>query len=64
LLTFQEADEVRKDEAQDDVYIYYHRVNKHWICSVARHLNGDGFLVTAYLTSKSKKKGKLVWQKK
>lgn len=28
------------------------------------NLNGEGFLMTAYLTSKAKKKGVLVWQKK
>ena len=44
-----------------DIYLYYHKVNHHHLVAVARHLNGDGFLITAYRTSKKKRKGIKVW---
>lgn len=47
-----------------DIYLYYQKVNHHYLVAVARHLNGDGFLVTAYRTSKNKRKGIKVWPKK
>ncbi|MBU4332757.1 DUF4258 domain-containing protein [Candidatus Parcubacteria bacterium] len=61
LLCLTKANEVWKKK---DVHIYYHKINKHWVCVVTRHLNNDGFIVTVYLTSKSKRKGKKIWPKK
>ena len=61
LVTFQEAEEVWR--AGSDIYLYYRRVEYQWLVAVARHLNGDGFLITAYRTSKKKRKGKNIWRK-
>jgi hypothetical protein len=64
LESLSKADEVWQNPEIENFYFYYHKINKHWICVIARHLNGDGFIVTAYLTSKFKRKGKKIWQKK
>jgi hypothetical protein len=34
----------------------------YYLCIVARHLNGDGFIITAYITDKIKE-GEVVWKK-
>lgn len=60
--TLAEAEEVRRSEP--DIYLYYRRVEHQWLVAVARHLNGDGFLVTVYRTSKIKRKGTRIWQRK
>jgi len=46
-----------------DVYLYYRLINRFTLCVVTRHLNGDGFIITAYLTTKKKRKGIQVWFK-
>lgn len=61
LTTFEEAEEVWR--AGSDIYLYYRRVQRQWLVAVARHLNGDGFLITAYRTSKKKRKGKSIWRR-
>jgi hypothetical protein len=62
-LTLSEPDEVRQSKSDDAVYLFY-RFNgeKRWVCAVARQLNGDGFLITAYRTS-AIKEGREIWQK-
>ena len=62
--TLTKADEVWRDAERKGIVVYYRRVNGHWACVVARHLNGDGFVVTAYLTKKSKRKGIMIWPRK
>lgn len=63
LKTIEKPDEIRFDESHPEIYLYYRRINHYWICAAVRTLNNEGFLVTAYLTSKHKKKGALLWQK-
>jgi hypothetical protein len=49
--------------ADTTVYLFYRAFGpKRWVCSVAKRLNGTGFLVTAYVTD-SIKKGQEVWHK-
>lgn len=62
LQTFTHATEVR--HAEQDIFLYYRQMNNHAFVAVARHLNGDGFLVTAYKTTKKKRKGTIVWPRK
>lgn len=64
LETIQKASFVYQDTKHQKIFLYYRKMNKHWICAVCRHLNSDGFLVTAYLTAKSKHRGIKVWPKK
>ncbi len=63
LLTLSQADEVRQNTENRKIFLYYRKINKHWICVVARHLNHEGFIITCYLTSKPKRKGKKIWPK-
>ncbi|MCG3205572.1 MAG: hypothetical protein KCHDKBKB_02294 [Elusimicrobia bacterium] len=57
-----DADSVRKSSDDDNVYLYYKRFKKYFICVVCKHLNGSGYVITSYLTNKIKE-GELVWQK-
>ena len=58
------ADEVYQNPLDKDICLYYYKINKHWICVVTRHINKDGFIITAYLTTKAKRKGIKIWPKK
>ena len=64
LVTIQKADFVYQDDRHQKIFLYYRKINSCWVCAVCRHLNSEGFLVTAYLTKKPKAKGKKVWPKK
>lgn len=64
LATIQKAQFVYQDTEHGEIFLYYREINKYWICAVCKHLNSDGFLITAYLTTKSKRRGKKIWPKK
>lgn len=64
ILTLKDADKVYQKSDDVDVNLYYKKINRHFVCVVTRHLNGDGFVITAYLTSKTKRKGKQIYAKK
>lgn len=55
--------EIRRSRSDVNVYLFYkpERIGR-WVCAVAKQLNGDGFLITAYLTD-AIKEGELVWTK-
>ena len=44
-----------------EIFLYYKKLDKLY-CAVARHLNGIGFLITAYPTDKVKE-GDSIWKK-
>lgn len=46
---------IRLSKEAKEVYLYYAPYNSYFLCVVCRHLNGDGFIITAYLTYKIKK---------
>lgn len=46
---------VRLSKEDKEVYLYYAPYGRYFISVVCRHLNGDGFIITAYLTDKIKK---------
>lgn len=61
--TLSDPDEIRLSKTDAQVYLFYRDDGtKRWVCAVARRLNGEGFLITAYRTS-AIKEGDLVWQK-
>jgi hypothetical protein len=41
----------RKDKS---VFIYYKRLEKHFIAVVCKHLNGEGHIITTYITDRIK----------
>ncbi|KKI97993.1 hypothetical protein [Prochlorothrix hollandica] len=54
-------DEVRCSRQDAAVFLFYlSRAPNRWVVSVARRLNGDGFLITAYQTD-AIKEGELLW---
>lgn len=54
--------EIRRSSEDPDVYLYYSPYSNYFICVVARHLNGEGFIITAYVTDKIKE-GETVWKR-
>jgi len=60
--TLEAPDEVRKSTRDPTVHLYYKKINQYLICVVAKHLDDEGFIVTAYLTDRIKA-GELVWRK-
>jgi hypothetical protein len=61
--TLQNPSEIRQSKSDQDVFLFYkpERIGQ-WVCAVSKRLNGDGFLITAYLTD-AIKEGELVWPK-
>ena len=54
---------IRRSKTDDKVYLFYKKQKKYHLCVVVRHLNGDGFIITVYITDKIKE-GEQVWPKK
>jgi hypothetical protein len=52
--TLREPSEIRQSQSDLDVYLYYKPDPPYFICVVARHLNGDGFIITTYRTNRIK----------
>jgi len=59
--TLQSPDEIRLSRSDSQVYLFYRSDGtKRWVCAVAKRLNGEGFLITAYRTSNIKE-GDPLW---
>ena len=54
--------EVRKSSEDSEVLLHYKKEGSYFLCVVVRHLNGEGFIITAYITDKIKE-GEIVWKK-
>jgi hypothetical protein len=62
-LTLASPDEIRRSSRDAGVLLFYRqRQEKRWVVAVARRLNGDGFLITAYQTD-GIKEGEMLWLK-
>jgi hypothetical protein len=56
-------DEIRQSSRDTGVLLFYLiRRDGRWVVAVARRLNGDGFLITAYQTD-AIKEGKTIWHR-
>lgn len=56
-------DEIRRSSRDEAVLLFYlARHEKRWVVAVARRLNGDGFLITAYQTD-AIKEGEAIWHR-
>jgi len=59
----QTPDEVRQSRSDPAVFLFYRAESpRRWTCAVAKRLDGEGFLITAYPTD-AIKEGKRVWSK-
>ncbi|MBC7343599.1 MAG: DUF4258 domain-containing protein [Clostridia bacterium] len=52
--TLRSPTEVRQSKSDPAVYLYYRPEGKYFMTVVVKHLNGEGFIVTAYVTEKVK----------
>ena len=61
--TLRTPDEIRRSRSDPVVYLFYRleRLGR-WICAVAKQLNDEGFLITAYPTD-AIKEGERIWRK-
>jgi hypothetical protein len=60
-LALSTPDEVRRSSRDAGVLLFYKaRQEERWVVAVARRLNGDGFLITAYQTD-AIKEGEILW---
>jgi hypothetical protein len=56
-------DEIRHSSRDPNVLLFYLTLKeKRWVVAVARRLNGDGFLITAYQTD-AIKEGESIWHR-
>ena len=53
--------EIKKSSSDKEVYLYYLKFKTNFLCVVTKHLNGNGFIITAYITSKIKQ-GEIIWK--
>jgi len=61
--TLAEPDQVRRSKIDPSVLLCYRSMGEtRWISGVAKRLNGDGFVITAYIID-AIKEGDTVWQK-
>ena len=61
--TLQNPDTVYQSVTDDTIALYRKHMKHDTLIVVAKHFNGEGFLVTAYQTSKTKTKGIRLWPK-
>jgi len=56
-------DEIRRSSRDPNLLLFYLTLKeKRWVVAVARRLNGNGFLITAYQTD-AIKEGETLWHK-
>jgi len=61
--TLASPDEIRRSSRDPNILLFYLKIKeKRWAVAVAKRLNGDGFLITAYQTD-AIKEGALLWHK-
>ena len=53
-LTLASPEEVRSSKKDASVHLYYRKSGKDYCCVVAKHLNGDGVVITTYMTNRIK----------
>jgi hypothetical protein len=61
--TLRNPSEIRRSRSDPGVLLFY-RLERtgRWFCAVAKQLEADGFLITAYPTD-AVKEGELIWRK-
>jgi hypothetical protein len=52
--TLRKPEHTRRSRKDLNVYLHYKKEGEHYICVVVKHLNGEGFIVTAYITDRIK----------
>ena len=52
--TLKNPSEIRKSIKDLKIFLYYRKINGKYSCVVTKHLNGDGFVITTYITDRIK----------
>ena len=52
--TLQKPQQIRRSRKDSKVFLYYKKMDGKYSCVVAKHLNGDGFIITTYITDRIK----------
>jgi hypothetical protein len=60
--TLKDPEFIRKSNKDERVYLYYKSTGNNYICVACKHLNGDGFIITTYITDRLKE-GEEIWRK-
>lgn len=58
--TIKMPDLVRRSTKDQNILLFYRKINSYWLCVLVRCLGLDGFIVTSYLTDKIKR-GEIIW---
>jgi len=58
----QQPDEIRRSVQSESVLLYYRKEDGYYTCVVVRLLDGEGFIITTYITDRLKE-GKNIWKK-
>lgn len=58
--TLEDPDEIRRSQKDPAVLLFYRRRKPRWLCAVACHKKGSGFLIKAYPTDVIKV-GETIW---
>ena len=61
--TLTSPEQIRQNNKNKKIYLFYKKYSKRYLCVIVRHLNGNGFIITVYFTNKIKE-GKQIWQEK
>ncbi|MBW2000866.1 MAG: hypothetical protein JRJ29_23260 [Deltaproteobacteria bacterium] len=57
----ENPEQIRVSRSDPKVFLFYKMQGSgHWICAVAKRLDGEGFLITAYPTD-AIKEGEHIW---
>jgi len=60
--TLKDPEFIRKSNKDERVYLYYKSTGNRYICVACKHLNGEGFIITTYITDRLKE-GEEIWRK-
>ncbi len=52
--TLESPSEIRKSINDQKVIWHYRKIKGEYCCVVTKHLNGDGFIITTYMTDRIK----------
>jgi hypothetical protein len=61
-IVLADPDEIRRSRKDSNVLLFYRGDSPRWMCAVVRRENGEGFLITAYLTD-TIKAGEQIWKR-
>lgn len=59
--TLQKPDEVYRSVTDEYIRLFHRKYHEETLIVVVKYLNGNGFVVTVYQTSKEKRKGEQLW---